>query len=285
MIKLGQRFNFLLWGIFLLMLQGCAHESAFTQADIRIYSGPGNGEQPAESDSLVCVSYNIAFSEKLDQALVDLSETTVPQRPDILLLQEMDAEGTAYLARHLGMNYFYFPSFIHPHHGRLFGNAVLSPWPLSEARTMTLPHSNPLTDNYRAALAVDVHLKAGVIQVVSVHTSTLIVDLENRVEQIVVVRDSLVSPSGPVIVGGDFNTGTNWEGTLFRRVMRQVGFRETRPPKGRTARGGPLDIFGYHLKLDHLYYRDLEFVSAGVCRNTAASDHFPIWGVFRWQKN
>ncbi len=241
--------------------------------------------KPVLSDSLVCVSYNIAFSEKLDQALVDLANDAVPQQPDILLLQEMDAEGAAYMALHLGMNYYYFPSFIHPHHGRLFGNAVLSPWPLSNARTAALPHANPLTENYRTALAVDVELAGGMVQVVSAHNATLIVDLEKRVQQVVAIRDSLVVPAGPVIVGGDFNTGTNWEGTLFRRVMRQAGFRETRPPAGRTARGGPLDFFGYHLKLDHIYYRDLQFVSAGVCRETSASDHFPIWGVFKWQEH
>jgi len=117
--------------------------------------------------------------------------------------------------------------------------------------------------------------------VVSAHMATLIVDLEKRMEQVEVMRDSLVSPAGPVIVGGDFNTGTNWEGTLFRRLMRQAGFRESRLPVGRTARAGVLDAFGYHLKLDHIYYRNLEFVSAGVCRQATASDHFPIWSVFR----
>lgn len=273
---------FFISGILLLSLFGCAHDSVFTNSDLHLYSGTAEGVKPVVSDSLVCISYNIAFAEKLDQALVDLKSSGVPRHPDILLLQEMDEEGTAYIARNLGLNYYYFPSFIHPHHGRLFGNAVLSPWPLSGARGIGLPHANPLTNNFRAALAVDVHTAAGVVQVVSAHMSTLIVDLDHRVDQVVVMRDSLISLTGPVIVGGDFNTGTNWEGTLFRRVMRQAGFRETRPPWGRTARGGPLDLFGYHLKLDHFYYRDLDFISAGVCRETWASDHFPIWSVFKW---
>ncbi len=269
--------------VILLFLCGCAHEPLFTESDLRIYSGSGSGVKPAASDSLVCISYNIAFSEKLDQALLDLAQETLPQQPDVLLLQEMDAEGTTYMADRLGMNYCYFPSFIHPHHGRLFGNAVLSPWPLSQVRTVSLPHANPLTDNYRTALAVDVQMERGIVQVVSAHNATLIVDLDKRVQQVVVMRDSLVSPTGPVIVGGDFNTGTNYEGMLFRRVMRQAGFREARPAKGRTARGGPLDFFGYHLKLDHIYYRELEFLSSGVCRETSASDHFPIWSVFQWR--
>ena len=265
-------------------LVGCTHETIHTASDLHLYSGVAEGTHPDRSDTLICVTYNIAFSEKLEQALIDLADPAVPQNPDILLLQEMDPEGAAWLARKLGMNHYYFPSFIHPHHGSLFGNAVLSPWPLDNPHFMTLPHPNPMTENHRTALAVDVHLKGGTVQAVSAHNATLIIDLGRRLEQVVAMRDSLVVGSGPVIVGGDFNTGTNWEGTLFRRVMRDAGFRETRPPVGRTARGGPLDRFGYHLKLDHVYYRDLVFLSSGVCRNTTASDHFPIWGVFTWRK-
>ena len=277
--------SLIMWGFFLLALNGCAHDTIFTQSDIRLYSGSGDGLKPVKSDSLVCVSYNIAFSEKLDQALIDLTDEAMPQQLDILLLQEMDAEGTAYLAHHLGMNYCYFPSFIHPYHGRLFGNAVLSPWPLSEPRHLVLPHAKPMSGNFRTALGVDVQLAVGTVQVVSAHMATMVVGLEKRIEQVVVMRDSLVSPWGPAIVGGDLNTATNWEGTLFRRVMREAGFRETRLPAGRTASGGMLDIIGYHFKLDHIYYRELKFLSSGVCHWALASDHFPIWSVFRWKEN
>jgi endonuclease/exonuclease/phosphatase (EEP) superfamily protein YafD len=277
------RFGYALSCLLLLwMMQGCAHETTFTQSDIHLYSGRVQGMPRVQPDSLVCVSFNIAFSEKLDQALVDLDKNSTLQNVDILLLQEMDATGTAYLAGKLGMNYYYYPSFIHPHHGRLFGNSILSPWPLENPRWVVLPHANPLTDNLRSALTADVKIGTRSVQVVSVHLATLIVGLDNRVEQAVVLRDSLIAPAGPSIVGGDFNSGTDLEGNLFSRVMREVGFRKARLPGGRTARGGPLDIVGYHLKLDHIYYRDLEYVSAGVHREATASDHFPIWSVFRW---
>ncbi len=283
MIPWARFCSIVLWGFILWMLSGCTHETVFTQTDIHMYGGLGGTEVPVLSDTLVCVSYNIAFSEKLDQALIDLTAGSIPKNPDIILLQEMHAQGAAYLADRLGMNYYYFPSFIHPHHGRLFGNAVLSTWPLSEPEFTILPHANPLTENFRSALAVDVKIRDRIIRVVSVHLATLIVDQQDRVEQAVVLRDSLVAPFGPTIIGGDFNSGTNYEGTLFRRVMREAGFREIRTLKGRTARGGALDLFGYRLKLDHIYYRELKFLSAGVCREAIASDHFPIWGMFAWE--
>ena len=271
------------WGLILLALTGCAHETSLTQADIRLYSGLGEGVLPAESDSLVCVSYNIEYSEKLEQALADLTADPRLRNPDILLLQEMDPEGVAFLAGRLGMNYYYYPSFISPHHGRLFGTAVLSPWPLGEPQSIVLPHPNPLTDNRRAALAVDVRIGSRVVRTVSVHLSTLIVDLDDRLEQAIIIGDSLVADTGPTIVGGDFNTGTRYEGTLFRRVARKAGFREALLLEDRTASGGPLDLVGYDLKLDHIYYRELEFVAAGVSGEATASDHLPIWCVFNWR--
>ncbi len=271
------------WGLLLSLLSGCAHETALTRADIRLYGGLRDGLPPSESDSLVCVSYNIEYSEELENALADLTTDSRLRHPDILLLQEMDPEGVAFLADRLGMNYYYYPSFIHPHHGRLFGTAVLSPWPLSGPRYIVLPHPNPLTDNRRTALAVDVQIGKRVVRTVSVHLSTLMIDLEDRLEQAVIIRDSLVSDAGPTIIGGDFNTGTRWEETLFRRVARKAGFKEARLPVERTASGGPLDLIGYKLKLDHIYYRELEFVAAGASCEATASDHCPVWSVFRWR--
>jgi endonuclease/exonuclease/phosphatase family metal-dependent hydrolase len=271
-----------LCGLLLLLLSGCAHETSLTRDDIHLYSGLEKGKAPAEPDSILCVSYNIEYSEKLDQALADLTADPRLQDPDILLLQEMDPEGVAYIADQLGMNYFYYPSFIHPHHGRLFGTAVLSPWPLGKPQPIVLPFPNPMTDNHRTALAVDVQIGHRTVRAVSVHLSTLMIDLEDRLEQATIVRDSLVAETGPALIGGDFNTGTSWEEVVFRRVARRGGFREARFQVERTARGGPLDLVGYHLNLDRIYYRDLELMAVGVSDGATASDHFPVWSLFRW---
>ncbi len=281
---LQKRFGTLFWcSLILWLMHGCAHETVLTRADIKLYAGVQDGVLPTPADSLVCVSYNIKYSEEMEQSLEDLASDPRLHRPDILLLQEMSAGGTAVLARRLGMNYFYHPSFIHPHHGELFGNAVLSPWPLSNPRNIVLPHPNPMTENRRSALAVDVQVGERKVLAVSIHLATLVVDLEHRVEQLTVVRDSLLQETGPMIVGGDFNSGTQWEVILFSRALREDGFREARLPLVRTARGGPLDLVGYHLKLDHIFYKNLSFVSAGISKETSASDHFPVWSVFRWK--
>lgn len=276
-------FGGMLAGLWVLMM-GCAASTTLTKEDVRLYWGESPRPPRVEPDSLIIASYNIAFSEKLDEALADLQSDPHLQNLDILLLQEMDAKGTAYMAESLGMNYYYFPSFIHPRHGELFGNAVLSPWPLGNPETLTLPHPNPLTTDYRTALLVEVQMGSRKVRAVSVHLATLVVDLDDRVEQAEAMRDSLLAEPGPMLVGGDFNSGTNYEVTLFGRVMRQVGFRQARIPGDKTARGGLLDKTGYDLKLDHIYYRDLVFVSGGSQPEGTASDHFPIWSVFRWRE-
>jgi len=272
------------WVLLLLALSGCAASTQLTQADLHLYGGLSRQAPPAARDSLVCVSYNIAYGGKLEQALKDLTSDARLKHTDILLLQEMDPAGVAFLAERLGMNYFYYPSFIHSHHGRLFGTAVLSPWPLSAPRHIVLPYPNQFSDHHRTALAVDVEIADQVVRAVSVHLSTLVIDLEDRLEQAAMVRDSLVADAGPTIIGGDFNSGTHWEVVQFRRVVRKAGFREARIPEDRTARGGPLDLLGYHLKLDHIYYRGLELVAAGSLGDARASDHYPVWTVFRWRE-
>ncbi|MEN8006096.1 MAG: hypothetical protein ABFS42_03735, partial [Candidatus Krumholzibacteriota bacterium] len=114
--------------------------------------------------------------------------------------------------------------------------------------------------------------------------STLVIDFEDRLDQMTIVRDSLVSDKAPTIIGGDFNTGTHREGVLFRRVVRKAGFKEARLKVERTARGGPLDLMRHNLVLDRFYYRDLELIAAGVSDDATASDHFPAWSLFRWKR-
>ncbi len=49
------------------------------------------------------------------------------------------------IARALEMNSILFPGAIHPKTGRDFGNALLSPWPLEDARKLILPGESRFT--------------------------------------------------------------------------------------------------------------------------------------------
>lgn len=247
-----------------------------------LHQGHYGGRSGAVPDSIVVVSYNIEYADDIDGAIADLGGDPQLAAADILLLQEMDADGTERLARTLGCNYVYWPAFVHRHHGRVFGTAVLSRWPIVGQDAVVLPHANPVDGHRRLAAAADIVIDNRVLRAVSVHLSTVVVDLEKRLQQIDVIIDSLQTVAGPVIIGGDFNSATDYEGTLFRRSMRKAGYREARLPAGRTASGGPLDWVGYDFVLDYIFSRDLQALETGIVRSTTASDHYPVWAVFRW---
>lgn len=191
----------------------------------------------------------------------------------------MDRQGVADLADSLGLHYAYSPASVHPHHSRLFGNAVLSRHPITGWRGRVLPHGTPLTGHHRIALAADIDLGRGVIlRAVSVHTATVLVDQQKRLEQATAVLDSL-GGAGPAVVGGDFNTVSDWEVTLLRRVARAAGFAHLRLPPGPTIAGSIRRLPGSRSVLDHVFVRGLAAGATGVVRTTTASDHYPVWAV------
>ncbi len=233
-------------------------------------------------DSLLVVSYNIAFARNTREATAQLAADPQLGAADVLLLQEMDLEGVVFMAQVLGLNYVYGPAYRHPRYGRLWGNAILSRWPIVGQADLVLPYPNPFSENHRRAVAADVLVKGRKVRVVSVHLSTAVIPLSDRLKQAAALTDSLGQVSWPVIVGGDFNTGSRQEIKELRQLMRGRRFRQVRLPAGKTALGGALDFFNHTLVLDHFFYRGLEWQQAGIAHEYLASDHFPVWAVFRF---
>ena len=77
-----------------------------------------------------------------------------------------------------------------------------------------------------------------------------------------------------------------YEVSLLRRLFRHAGFRQAQLAAGSTVRPGLrtwlLRLGGEEPDLDHFFARGLEPTTGGVVRGARASDHYPIWGVFRW---
>lgn len=234
-------------------------------------------------DRLVVVSYNIAFGRNLDEAARFLRSDPDLARADILLLQEMHPEGVDSLARALAMDYVYGPSYVHPRHGQRWGTAVLTTGRILDHRTVILPFPNILSSHHRRAVGADIAIRGRRVRVGSVHLSTPVTPFPDRQEQARTAADSLAGPGVPVVLAGDFNTGTDEEGRQLRQLMRAAGLRQVRLPDGPTAeRRGLLGRLAGRLVLDHIFYRDLAPVAAGVARRATASDHFPVWAEFRW---
>ncbi len=268
-----------------LLTAGCGGPPARPSVGDEIHIGRHAPAPAARPDSLIVASYNIAFGQNARAAAAALAAHPRLGRADILLLQEMDLEGTGIVASVLGMDFLYGPAYRHPRHDRRWGTAVLSRWPIVSWCDVTLPHAAPLTDNHRRAVGADIDVAGRQVRAVSVHLSTMVTPLEDRLHQAAVVADSLVPGAGAVVVGGDFNSISQYEENGMRQVMRGAGLREARLPAGPTAEGkGLLNHLFPELELDHLFQRGLVPRDAGVARDITASDHYPVWVVYTWDE-
>jgi len=218
------------------------------------------------------VTFNVKLGEHVDRAADLLTRPGPLKDADVLFLQEMDGPGTETLARALGMNSIYVPSAVHGLSHRDFGVAILSPWPLDDARKVPLPYEHKFRKLRRAALAATVHTPAGDVRAYSIHFETAwgLWSEGHRRDQARTVLADAAAWHGPIVIAGDFNgRGTADE----------------------VAKGGfswltrSLDDRGVFLDLDHVLVRGLcatgDRPAAHAPDVAHASDHRPVWALVR----
>jgi len=64
------------------------------------------------------VTYNVQWGKHIDRAINVLQTRAPLPDADIVVLQEMDADGTRRIADALGMSWVYYPAAVHPKLGR-----------------------------------------------------------------------------------------------------------------------------------------------------------------------
>lgn len=216
-------------------------------------------------DSLLVVSFNIKFAKEIDSALVVLQTTPEIQHPDILFLQEMDAPGVQRIATALRMSYVYFPAMLRKNTKREFGNAVLTPWPITSDSKIVLPHIARFHGGVRTATGATLQIGDLQLRVYSVHLGTIVnVSNGSRNDQMrAVLADAQQFPR--VIFGGDLNSfGVG-------RIARDAGYAWPTEKGPKTVGVG---------RWDHIFVRGLqasERASGTVLNNHHASDHKPVW--------
>jgi endonuclease/exonuclease/phosphatase family metal-dependent hydrolase len=210
------------------------------------------------------VTFNIAFARQIDRSIALFQQAPELQSADVVALQEMDEEGTDRLARAVGLNYVYFPATVHPQHGRNFGNAVLSRWPLEEPTKSCLPHEGRFNRAHRIAVAATVVRPDARIRTVSLHLSTILEAPRGaRRAQALAALDIVGPHYTHAIVAGDVN------GSSIGEVFERHGYVWGSRGLGRTIKW-----FAW----DHIFLRGFRVASAGVVRdNRGASDHRPVW--------
>jgi endonuclease/exonuclease/phosphatase family metal-dependent hydrolase len=251
-----------------LGLGACASAQNYLDPDEpRFETRYGKATEPGET--IRVVSFNVKFGEKVGEVIADFQDIPALREPDILALQEMDAEGTERIARALEMNSIFFPGAVHPKTGRDFGNALLSPWPLEDARKLILPHQSRFTGLKRMATVATVRVGQQRIRVYSVHIETPIhLGGSGRQEQVQAILDDAHPSPDPVVVVGDFNTRG------LHKPFEKAGYLWVT----RNLR----DTSGWW-ELDHIFARGLRPpgpATAGVSEDLHdASDHRPVWAL------
>src|SRR5689334_9546181 len=100
-------------------------------ASPRYGGAPRIARPPEHRDTLRIVSFNIEYAKETRRAAKILSTAPELRDADVLLLQEMTAPATKFLADSLHMSYVYYPAIYNRTVGHDVGNAVLSRWPIT----------------------------------------------------------------------------------------------------------------------------------------------------------
>lgn len=223
------------------------------------------------------VSWNIEHGRDIDRAAEDLLAIDELCDADLLLIQEVDGEAAHVLGELVGMQAAYLDSPRHRATGREFGNAVLSPWPITDVATIPMPFVATLGGHQRAALTATVDLDGDPLVAYSIHVETVLLSLSRRSAQVAAVAaHASARPSADVVIGGDFNTASSRSISVFDRVMGDYGFDRLDDGAEPT-----FDRFGRSFRLDHLYGRGVERVSGGTAIDAGTSDHQPLWVTLR----
>ncbi|MCX5787401.1 MAG: endonuclease/exonuclease/phosphatase family protein [Elusimicrobia bacterium] len=218
-----------------------------------------------------------------------IRDAITPFDPDIVLLQEVD-EGARRSRRHrqvdllgelLGLRHRRFFPNVKVRGGGHCGNAILSRFPITDARNIDL--SVPWTKR-RSVLHARIRVRRPGVdpQPRTLHVFDFHLGLSQllRLEQL---RRFLASPSflalharTPIVLGGDFNDA---RGTLGKLMLAPAGFRGAASPPATFPAVAPMKA------LDSIYVRgDVELLQVRRCALRAArwaSDHRPLLAEIR----
>ncbi|MCP4196797.1 MAG: endonuclease/exonuclease/phosphatase family protein [Proteobacteria bacterium] len=260
--------------LFILVMAGCSSIPNYDETTGPVFVGE-YGTDSIEFDGVIqAVSWNIKFSEHIETAIAEYSNTPELVRADILLLQEMDELGVEQIAQAIGLNFVYFPASVHSQHGRNFGNAILSPWPLIEPSKLILPYENPKNDQRRIAAQALVLIDTLEVLTYSVHTETYWMTPAQRRAQVTALLADIQLHDQYVVVGGDFNTIYPLDIPGLVEKFGDVGFIWATSDVGYTVTAN-----GMRFTLDFIFTKGMTVLDSGKVEPTEASDHLPIWAA------
>jgi endonuclease/exonuclease/phosphatase family metal-dependent hydrolase len=195
-------------------------------------------------------------------------------RPDLVSLNEVD-DGTlrslrtdeaAYLAGATGLHAVYGPNL--PWQDGLFGNAILTRYPVLDSRNLRLPVASGLEP--RGLLTTSLRVGDRTVSFWSTHLTDGPEGRTSRIEQAEAVAALLRQASDPTIVAGDLNAQPDSRPV---RILRQrlLDAQE----EGGTGAGQTIPEASPRSRFDYVFYDNAFAVVAGSTRvlPSASSDH------------
>jgi endonuclease/exonuclease/phosphatase family metal-dependent hydrolase len=217
------------------------------------------------------VTYNVRKGLAIREAGEVLLGAEHLDDADVILLQEMDEDGTDQIAQYLQADFVYYPGF-RRRSGRRAGNAILARRRLTETRKVLLPGLHPLNGQRRIGVRAMVRAGERDVAVYSVHTETYSTRAAYRSAQVAALVDDIGAGTCPVIVGGDFNTASRRSVRRMADQFASIGLEHA------SAKAGPtISKLGLRVAVDHVFARGFRVLASGAVEEARASDHWPVW--------
>ena len=240
----------------------------------------------AEEIRVLC--YNIHYGQGTDGVydVARLAEVIKKVRPDLVALQEVDVgvkrSGRVHQLRELakltGLQARYGPT--QHYEGGLFGNAVLSRFPILDVVIHPLPYTESTKERVtypRGCIVVTVRSESGKkVRFVSTHFQHNVP--EDRVAEAKAINKLLADsqPEVVTILAGDMNAKPNEEPVnILQKVWKNT---MNDPPKPTAPSKKP------RVRIDYVFYRATDpvtLVESFVIDEPLASDHCPVFAVLK----
>jgi len=234
--------------------------------ELQVIGGPKVG---CLGPAVRCLLWNI-LKAKRENWLADFS--ALLEMSDLVMLQEavFNAPSDSMFTQQDGFEWVMARSFKDPlsqiEHGVKTGCICTA----TERHFYLSPHAEPVLQTQKLLLTTLYPLKGSEkhLLVLNMHAINF-VNIKKYAEQIDQIGAVLGLHSGPVILGGDFNTWNPARLAHFQRVTSEAGLVEAV-----MVRSSKLAHMNQHL--DHLFYRGLRLESVESLESVQSSDHAPI---------